>query len=127
VVDHESDEAHFSRTKFGLREPVLELGPEEYGLASVGVAGPFVEGEDGEELAAILDLGEKGVGDEVVDGGEVGVAGVLGGEGPAGVGWSDLRAELDGDGGILFEKLGGDLDEFGLGRGDLEVRGFRRR
>ena len=120
VVDHLGDEADFEG-RFRVGEPVAEAGAEEDGLAGIGVGAPFIEDEGAEEVGAVGDFGEEGVGDEVVDGLGDGVAGEEGGEVPAGEDFAAGGAELDGDFGVVAEEGGGEFDEAGFGGGDAEI------
>ena len=99
----------------------------EHRLAAIGVARPLVEHQDGAEILQVDHLGQKRVGEEIVDRGAAGVAGVARAEVPAGLDGDALRPEVQVDFRVGGQELGADLDQGRLGSGNLEVVQQRRR
>ena len=121
VVHHLGDEADLERIAGGLRTPVGESSAEEDGLAGIGIAGPFVEGEDAEEIFRVGDLFHESVGEDIVDGLRDGIARETGAKVPAGGDFAAGGAELYVDFGELTEEAGGDFDDAGFRLGDIEM------
>ena len=119
VVDHAGDETGTGRGRTVLG--AVDEGAVEDALAAVGIGDPFVEDENGAEIVEVGDLGKQGVGQVVVDGDAVGVAGELGAEVPAGLDGDAAGSEVEVELGVGGEELGGDVDEGGFGNGDFEV------
>jgi len=115
VIDHGGDEGRAGRVR------MCDLGAVEDALAGVGVAGEAVKDVDTEEVVEVGDLGEEGVGKKVEDGDAGGVTWVARAEVAAGI-----RGSAAGSGLNMKVRVGrgegvSDLDEGGLGRGDLEI------
>ena len=104
MVDHEGNETEFAGRNAGARQPVVQLGTEEDGLASVGIGNPAVEGEYGEKLVGIGYLIEQDVRDKIVNRHGVRVAGMPGAEVPAGADQGPAGAHLQMDLGIRIQK-----------------------
>lgn len=121
VIHHLGDEGDLEGISRCIGAPIGETGAEEDGLAGVGVAGPFVESEDAEEVFGIGDLLHERVGEDIVHRLGDGIAGEAGAEVPAGGDSAAGGAELDIDVGVFAEEIGGDLDDAGFGLGDVEM------
>ena len=78
VIDHAR---HKARPAAGAAAPHQRA--VEHALAAVGVGGPLVEYQDGAEILQVGHLREERVGQEIVDRGALGVAGVARAEMPA--------------------------------------------
>src|SRR5258707_558055 len=95
-------------------------GPIEDALASIGSAGTFVEDQDGAEVREIDYLRQQRIGKEVVNSDAAGVAWVTRTELPAGLHRHVPGAKAKVDLGILAQKSRRDVNQRGLGGGDLE-------
>lgn len=125
MVDHGGDET--ARCEIGtgtgifLRQDIGKPGAVENALAGIGIGGPLVESKDRGEVVNVAAGGQLDVGQDIVDGQQVGITGKARAEVPTrGRGVKDLSAQ-DSDAGRLREEFSREVDDLDGGAGDAQV------
>src|SRR5271165_1691437 len=127
VIHHRRDESQaLPLVSLGDR-PGLQARAKKDGLACIGIADPFVEGQNTQELVAIGDLVEHKIGDEIVDDHLGGIARIARSEMPARLNGQASRPELNVHVRMACEKLRGQIDDLDRRRRDVQIAQERRR